>query len=193
MQISIYGNDKIGGAIGTILVNNSIQIEEVATNTNIKGNKDLGGLIGNAQCLTNNKLSIRNSYCMGMIDGTEGNFGGFIGYLGAISQASSIEFNFLYTTVDVLNKVDTAGGFIGYTNIPITMAISISNSFWERDLALGEILRDIGFRESNTFILSFDSKRYDEMRIKNTFINWDFDKIWGMSERVSTPYLKWEL
>ena len=56
----------------------------------------------------------------------------------------------------------------------------------------GEVLKDIGDKATNTFILSFDSKSEDEMRIRNTFVNWNFD-IWGIDERIDTPYLKWEV
>ncbi len=188
-KISIVGNEKIGGAIGSILANDLIQIEEVMADTNIKGNKDLGGLIGSAQLLTDNKLSIKNSYCKGIVDGVESNFGGFIGYMSVISQGAYIEFSSLYTTLDILNKVDTAGGFIGYTNIPVTTSLSSSYVFWERDLAPGEILRDIGSKMENTFILQFDNKTSDAMRIRNTFAGWDFN-IWEIDERINTPYLK---
>ena len=84
----------------------------------------------------------------------------------------------------------------GYTDISITSAISLGSDgecFWEKDLAPGEFLNSIGSQANNTFTLSFDDKSYAEMRIANTFVNWNFKDIWGINERVNTPYLKWEI
>ena len=183
---SILGNDKIGGAIGTICANNLIQIEEVMADTNIKGNKDLGGLIGGVQFLTNDKISIKNSYCKGNIEGLESNFGGFIGYIEAITKYASLEFCYLYTTVDIINKVDTAGGFVGYTDIPLTVSFSVADCFWKRDIASD---RDIGFKKNNDFLSFYDGKTYNDLKQRNLYFNWDFN-IWEMKDGIDTPKLK---
>lgn len=191
---SVTGAENIGGLIGNIAINSvdsAVYVQEVASNVQLTGNNDLGGLIGKITTLASGKIQLKNSYSKGVISGQNKNTGGFVGSISSVG-AANIEFNSLYTTLDILEKVVTSGGCIGYTDIAITSAVSFSDCFWEKDLAPGEVLRDVGARASNTFALSFDSKTYNEMRIRNTFANWDLD-IWGFNERNSTPYLKWEI
>lgn len=190
-RCSIIGRESVGGVVGLVSVSSATYIEEVAAETTITGTKDLGGLIGKIEILTDNKLDFSNSYAKGTINGSSTNSGGLVGSLTSVVNAN-IVFKSLYTTVRILQKVTTSGGCIGYTDIAVTSAVNVSDCFWEKDLAPGEVLRDIGARATNTFILSFDSKTRDEMRIRNTFVNWDFD-IWGIEERIDTPYLKWQI
>lgn len=190
-KCTIIGREAVGGAIGLVSVSSATYIQEVAAETTLTASKDIGGVIGKIEILTNNKLDFENSYAKGTINGTNTNSGGLVGSISSIGDAN-IVFKALYTTVDILQKAMTSGGCIGYTDIAVTSAVSLSDCFWEKDLAPGEVLRDIGSRANSTFILSFDSKTYDEMRIRNTFVNWNFD-IWGINERSSTPYLKWQI
>lgn len=190
-KTNLIGRESIGGAIGLVSVSSSTYIKEVAANTQITGTSNLGGIIGKIEILTNNRLELGDSYAKGAINGTNSNSGGLVGSMSSVG-AANIEFKSLYTTLDILEKMTTSGGCIGYTDIASSSAISFSNCFWEKDLAPGETLRDIGARAVNTIALSFDSKTYDEMRIRNTFVNWNFD-VWGIDERNSTPYLKWEI
>ena len=190
-RTSIIGSESVGGAIGLVSVSAATYIQEVCANTQITGTSDLGGLIGKVKILTSNKLDLGNSYSKGAINGSNKNSGGLVGSISSVGSAN-IAFKSLYTTLDILEKSETSGGCIGYTDIAITSAVSFSDCFWEKDLAPGEVLRDIGTKAENTFTLSFDSKSYSEMRIRNTFANWDFS-IWGIDERNNTPYLNWEI
>lgn len=188
---SIIGTESVGGAIGLVSLSSGTYVQEVATKTTLTASRDVGGIIGKISILRNSKFDFQNSYAKGTIRGTNTNSGGLVGSMTVVGDAN-IVFKSLYTTVDILVKDITSGGCVGYTDITVTAAVSMSGCFWEKDLAPGEVLRDIGSRASNTFILSFDNKTYDEMRIRNTFVNWNFD-IWGIDERVDTPYLKWQI
>lgn len=190
-KCSISGNEALGGVVGTVSVNRATYIQEVAGNVTLNGVKDIGGIIGKIQILTNDKLDFANSYAKGSIYGTTTNSGGLVGSISSIDDAN-IVFNSLYTTVDILSKGSTTGGCIGYTDIAVTSAVSVSVCFWEKDLAPGEVLNDIGDRARSTFVLSFDNKEFNEMRIRSTFANWNWD-IWGLNEREDTPYLKWQI
>ena len=190
-KATISGNDSIGGVVGTVSVSSATYVQEVAGNTTLNGMKDIGGIVGKIQILTNNKLDFANSYAKGAINGTVTNAGGLIGSISSIQDAN-ISFKALYTTLDILVKGTTTGGSIGYTDIAVTSTVSLADCFWEKDLAPGENLKDIGDRASGTFVLSFDSKSYSDMRIRSTFANWNFD-IWGITEREDTPYLKWQI
>lgn len=190
-RATISGNDSIGGVVGTVSVSSATYVQEVAGDTTLNGMKDIGGIVGKIQILTNNKLDFANSYAKGAINGTVTNAGGLIGSISSIQDAN-ISFKALYTTLDILVKGTTTGGSIGYTDIAVTSTVSLADCFWEKDLAPGENLKDIGDRASGTFVLSFDSESYSDMRIRSTFANWNFD-IWGINEREDTPYLKWQI
>lgn len=193
-KTSITGKDSIGGVIGNIAINSmnsAVYIQEIATNVQLIGNTDIGGIVGKIETIANARLELANSYSIGAITGTHANGGGLVGSISTVG-AANIEFEALYTAMDILEKALTSGGCIGYTDIAITSAFSVSNCFWEKDLAPGEVLRDVGSKKADTFIQSFDDKTYDEMRVRNTFANWDLD-IWGFSERNTTPYLLWEI
>ncbi len=193
---SVGGKQSIGGAVGVVSVGATTYIQEVSAETTLTGVKDIGGLIGKIEILTEReegiaKLDFADSYAKGTIKGTNTNSGGLVGSILSVIDAN-ITFKSLYTTVDILEKAITSGGCIGYTDISVTSSISVVSCYWEKDLAPGEVLRDIGARANETFVLSFDNKSYDEMRIRNTFVGWNFD-IWGMNERENPPYLKWQV
>ena len=116
--------------------------------------------------------------------------GGLVGY-ARTSAGASINFEDLYTSVNILNKFATSGACIGYSNISISSPSSIVDVFWERNLAVGEVLNSVGTKAQDTTTLNFTDKSYDEMRYRSTFANWNFD-IWGIDERRDTPYLKFE-
>ena len=62
--------------------------------------KDIGGVIGKIEILTNNKLDFENSYAKGTINGTNTNSGGLVGSISSIGDAN-IVFKALYTTVEI--------------------------------------------------------------------------------------------
>lgn len=194
----ITSEQSAGGVIGSVLlklVDTAAEIHEVCSNVQITCPQNVGGLIGEIGVVSDNKVVLKNSYSKGVINGPNRNSGGYVGYISSVGIAS-INFGALYTTVDILQKSNTSGGCIGYTDISITSAISLGSNgecFWEKELAPGEVLNSIGLQADSTFALSFDDKSYAEMRIANTFVNWDFKDIWGIKERENTPYLKWEI
>ena len=194
VKTRLIGNDSVGGLIGFVSVNfeNTIaDIQEVCSNSQITGSTDLGGLIGKVRILQETELNILNSYSKGIIDGNNKNSGGFVGSISSVGTAH-VAFNSLYTTLEILEKSDTSGACIGYTDISVASDVSVNECFWEKDLNPGEVLNAVGTKANKTFSLSFTSKEHDEMRIRNTFANWNFD-IWSISERNNTPFLKWEI
>ena len=194
-ETSLTGKDCVGGIIGNASMNSeksAIYVKQVAANVQIVGSTDLGGIIGKVEALSDSVFDLSDSYSKGVIRGTHKNAGGFVGSVSSVGVAK-IGFKSSYTTLDILEKAITSGGCVGYSNIAITSAVSFSDCFWEKDLAPGEELRSVGAKNANTFTLSFDDKDYNEMRIRNTFANWDLVKIWKLDERNSTPYLLWEI
>lgn len=187
-KTNIVGRESVGGVIGIAAIDNATYVQQVCANTKITGTSDLGGIIGTLQILTDDRIELENSYGKGTITGTHKNAGGLIGKVTSVGDAN-VYFSALYADVDILTKDVTSGGCIGYLDVSNAV---VKDCFWEKDLAPGEVLRDIGTKAANSITFSFDGVSPEEMRIRNTFVNWDFD-IWGIEERVRTPYLKWEL
>lgn len=190
-KTSITGRESVGGVIGMAAIDNATYVQQVCANTKITGTNSLGGLIGTLQILTDDRIELENSYGKGTINGTHKNAGGLVGMITSVGDAN-IYFNALYADVDILNKDVTSGGCVGYFDVSVTSNAIVKDCFWEKDLAPGEVLRDIGTKAANSITFSFDDKTPEDMRIRNTFVNWNFD-IWGIDERVRTPYLRWEV
>ena len=187
---SMVGVNSVGGFAGIISASSTTYMHECVANASISGVDYLGGLVGKIEILSNNKLSLMNSYSIGTITKGEADMGGLVGYIST-SDKATLELEALYTTVDILNKVSTAGGCVGSSNVSIQSPCSVINVFWEKNLAPGEVLYGVGTTLPSTTGLNFEDKTSEEMKYRVTFANWSFD-VWGIKEREATPYLKFE-
>lgn len=187
---SMTGKSSVGGFAGLISASNATYMHECVGISSISGTDSLGGLVGKIEMLSANKLDIKNSYSLGTITQGESDMGGLIGYIRTADRAT-LNLEALYTAVDVLNKNSTAGGCLGRSNVSTNSTCSVVSVFWEKNLAAGEVLYDVGKTEAEATKLNFEDKTADEMRYRSTFANWNFD-VWGIVERESTPYLKFE-
>lgn len=185
----IIGQTSIGGFAGLIPASGTTYMHECVANSTISATDSVGGLIGKIEILASNKLELKNSYSLGTIRG-ESNMGGLIGY-ARTSDRATIEIDSLYTSANILNKNSTAGGCVGTSNISTQSNCSVVSVFWEKNLAPGEELYAVGTTMPSTTSLNFEDKNSQEMRYRSTFANWNFD-VWGIEERVNTPYLKFE-
>ena len=100
--------------------------------------------------------------------------------------------NYLYADVDIVRIARTSGGVVGYTDINATSQPSVNYNFWEKDIAPGEELNSVGSVVNGTTSISFDYKDPSEMKIRNTYTDWDFVNVWMIKERVDSPSLIWE-
>lgn len=187
---NIRSMDSAGGFAGSVAATSATFLRESSAISSIDGSASLGGFIGKIEILSDSSLEFKSCYSNGTIrEGTE-NLGGLVGYV-RISAGSSVVFDDLYAAVSILNKGEKSGGCIGYSDISIASPTTATDCFWEKNLAVGEILNDVGTRANSTAIISFEDKTYDEMRRRITFSNWDFD-IWYIDEFKDTPRLKFE-
>lgn len=186
----INGSDAIGGLVGSTSASATSYINECAVNfAEMSGTDDLGGLVGKIEILSANKLMVYDSYAVGNIAAGKTNMGGIVGYMRATNGAA-VDLSDVYVAVTILNKVETAGGCVGFSSLAVTSPSKVKSVFWEKNLAVGEELESIGTSDTNN-ILNFNSVRADEMMVRSTFTDWDFD-IWAIKEHQTRPYLKFE-
>ncbi|PTN31239.1 hypothetical protein C6366_18295, partial [Desulfonatronum sp. SC1] len=160
-------NDKKGGFIG--LAEDNAEIHRSYSTGNVINGYTLGGFIGRGD----DNVIIMDSYSTGYVSGT-GVLGGFIG-----DGRNNLTINNSFTTSFVDNSTDeNIGGFIGN----ILGDTSISNSYWDIDTT------------GQTTSLGGEGKTTLEMKQIATFIDWDFNTVWGINPGKNSgyPYLLWQ-
>ncbi|MCA1901999.1 MAG: hypothetical protein LDL53_07245 [Candidatus Hydrogenedens sp.] len=125
----------------------------------------IGGLTGI------NEGSIQNCYSLSSVRGGS-QVGGFFGSsLGGIITNS-------YSAGKVKGIGENIGGFGGYageTTLP-----GITNCYWDKEAS------------GQTISMGGEGKTTTEMKNSNTFVNWDFNSIWRITEGQTYPYLYWQ-
>ncbi|MFW5780054.1 MAG: hypothetical protein ACOCWI_01200, partial [Bacillota bacterium] len=112
----IYGDENIGGFIGKNSSNGSL-FADLYNYSTVEGKKSVGGIIG----ISNDYLSISNSFFTGNIEGEE-NVGGIMG----LSTQTSINSSFVHT--DVITGLENVAGFVGKATDQVTIDICYVNS-----------------------------------------------------------------
>jgi hypothetical protein len=139
----------------------------------IKGLSFVGGLVG-----YNNSGTISNCYSIeSVIIGTVTNsIGGLVGYnnSGTISNCYSIG--------TVTGGENHIGGLVG-TNYSGTVNNSYSSGY------VASLVDN-----NSGIVLNSDSKTSEQMKLQETYINWDFENIWDIDRFYNngTPYLQWQ-
>ncbi|MCL2283663.1 MAG: hypothetical protein FWC26_10165 [Fibromonadales bacterium] len=183
--------DDIGGLAG----NNGGTIDNSYATGNVEGNNYVGGLVG-----TSRDGTITNSYAIGNVFGNT-NVGGVAGSGGIIANSYAIGNVFGNTNVGGLvggyhtsnckinncyatGKVDgnaNVGGLVGFDYYNYNFCI-YTNSYYNSETTLQS---DTGRGTPKTTA---------EMQNRNTYIDWDFENIWGMlnSFNDGNPHLQWQ-
>ena len=200
---TINGDVAVGGFAGLVSASNEANLEECAitvgnvsavegitySSSGISANEDIGGIIGRVEILNQYALNMNNCYAEGYISEGKLNQGGIIGKL-RVGSSGAINMNAIYTTIEIPNKNETSGGCIGESDANTTARLSANYVFWQKKLAQGETLNDIGITQTSNR-LNFTHKTEQEMKIRSTFTDWNFD-IWEMDAYTSRPSLKFE-
>ena len=152
-----------GGLVGW--VDSSTIIEDSYATSSVKGTGKYytGGLVGRA-----NSSTITNSYATGSVTGKD--YTG--GLVGAAHNSTKITNS--YATGSVTGSDDT-GGLVGYA---VSSPTNITNSYWNTETT-GQSTSAGG-----------EGKTTDEMKKKDTYIDWDFDEVWKIDEGKSYPTLR---
>lgn len=199
----INGDIAVGGFAGLVSASNEATLEECAVtvgtvsaiegtgynSSGISASEDIGGIIGRVEILSQYALNMKNCYAEGYISEGKVNQGGIIGKL-RVGSSGAVNMDAIYTTIEIPNKNTTSGGCIGESDANTTARLSATYVFWQKKLAQGETLNDIGITQTANR-LNFTHKTEQEMKIRSTFTDWNFD-IWEMDAYTSRPSLKFE-
>ncbi|MDR3000065.1 MAG: hypothetical protein LBU89_02275 [Fibromonadaceae bacterium] len=180
---NVWGWNFVGGFVGINgygSINESFSISHV-TGTEIKGSYggSIGGFVG-----SNSNGTISNSYSTGAVIGKNGIIPGFGGFAGSNSEGR-INNSYSIGMVDLAGCFDDfgkqrkncyVGGLVGVNGLSPKPAGKISGSYYNRETSHQN---DKGKGASKTTA---------QMKQKNTFVNWDFNKIWSISSEINNGY-----
>lgn len=173
---SVSGTGQsIGGLIGINLgaLSQSFSLGTVNA-TGLFGQVFIGGLVG-----LNNQLggfgTITDSYSMANVfGGIAGDVGGLVGFnnnANPITNSYSIGFV-------TLNAIGLSGGIVGFNNGSVGLVNLFWNTTTSANLTAGAGVVATGLTTP-------------AMQTQSSFTGFDFTNVWGITEGVSYPYLRW--
>jgi hypothetical protein len=129
-----------------------------------------GGLVGSCRYGT-----VTSSFATGTVSGGNNYSGGLIGMCDSGTVANCYAIGAVTGTRDV-------GGLVGYSD---TLGM-ISGSYWDKQTS--------GQNTSSCSDVSF-GKTTQQMKTQATFLNWDFDTTWSISDynNYEYPQLQWQI
>jgi hypothetical protein len=161
-------NPKVSGA-GLVVVNKGY-IRKCFVTGLVDASSNIGGLVGS------NKGYIENCYAICQIHGKT-KMGGLIGY-----NESEVINCYAIPKIIESKYSDDVGGLIGYNN----QSAKVLRCAWDREFS--KINRACGRNLPMSIIRGAKTK---DMKIKRTFIGWDFDEVWQINtENNGYPSLK---
>lgn len=190
--------ENVGGLVGLARITISTYVQESAAYEHVNGKSNLGGLIGSIEMTgtiqtddenVSDDLNISNTYAIGSVQTGEKNMGGMIGQIYTVQGAPSIVFKHLYSDVSVVVKGETSGGFLGQSDASNT-SCSVIECYWKKDIAPGEVLNGVGQTVQGNR-MNFEDRTPEAMIMRSNY-DWNFDSVWEIKDRRSTPTLKWE-
>lgn len=194
-KVSSEGNvtatENAGGLIGLARISDVTNIEETAAHVAVNGKNNLGGFVGAVEMTASEKLEIVNSYAIGSVETGEKNLGGMFGQIYTIQGTPDVILRNLYGAVSVVVKGETSGGFVGYCGVGASTTQVYENCFWQKALAPGEVLNDVG-KASEGSTMTFVDRTTEEMKMMRMYTTWNFENVWEIEERAGTPTLRWE-
>ncbi|MDH8677546.1 hypothetical protein QE109_05275, partial [Fusibacter bizertensis] len=183
-----------GGLVGSIGSQGIIE-KSYCTGNVSSINSTLGGLVGSGS-----GMIIRECYATGNVIGKQ-NVGGLIGYS---SSSGNLSIENCMSYGDVTASVKYGGGLIGYAYSTDYQKVkncysvgSVSGPGQNGGIIAypaGAIVKDTYYDASASGYVPKNkgdvARQTSEMQMQSTFVNWDFDSIWGIEEGISYPYLR---
>jgi len=162
----VYGTGRdVGGLVGEVLSSGTINKSYASVNVTGTGSRsEVGGLVGYFQ-----EGSVTNSYTIGNVKGTGDNsdVGGLVGY-----NSSGIITN-SYAVGDVYGTGRYVGGLVGASSSGSKITTSYYNSETSGAGSYGT------------------PKTTAEMKLRSTYIDWDFDDVWAIDTiNQGYPYIE---
>lgn len=152
----------------------------------IEGGRYIGGLVGS------NKGKVDNCYAIGTLFGTN-DVGGLVGMNEITGEITNSYFS---GKVDCLEEhygfTYFFGGLAGFNFGKI--ATSFSNGTVNNAIYIAGLIGDKnnGSEMVNCYYEGAGGKNAEQMKQQSTFINWDFENIWGINREINNgyPYLR---
>ena len=179
-------NDEFGdyqGLFGRVYYDSAIE-NVYLENISIVGGNYVGGLAA----LNSGRIS--NCYVTGKIQGNK--------IVGGIVGINNYKLSDSFSNIEVLGK-SNIGGMVGYNRDTVINSYSISKVIG--DESTGGL---IGYNENGIIENSYydlntsfqndfgkgEGKTTEQMMKRETYVEWDFDFIWGIQENTTYPYFK---
>jgi len=180
-------NENQVGLFGVVGENGEVKNLRVVISDEIRGDTSVGGIVG---YLIGGRIS--NCHIVGTVTGVES-----VGGLGGASSHGVISNSYAQCSVTATKMY--AGGFIGVNIGDIINCYSVGTvnrpSSGYRGGFAGMLFNGIVnsyYYIEDTYYSDIDKEYYrtlEELKLKSTFLSWDFDTIWSIDEGASTPYL----
>ncbi len=160
----------VGGFVGEVNIGATVQ--NSYSDVNVTRNVDaqaMGGFAGNVYA-----GSISNSYSLGSVTATAGS-DGIASFTGALAQGGTATNSYAIGPVSCTGSCSSYHGFNGFNQS------ASSCNYWDTETT--------GRSTSN----GGTGKTTAEMKLQETYIDWDFDTVWAINENINGgyPYLQW--
>lgn len=150
-------------------------IEESCSYLEVNGYEAVGGFIGE-----NAASYIKDCYAMGKIANSDGNGQGFGGFTGIDNPTTLGGYaGNQYINCYCVTLLDCAGDFVGPFIGKVDHSVTLVSCYYDSEIC-GVVDNGFGVGKTTT-----------EMKTQETFSNWDFNTIWGVTD--SYPYLLWSV
>jgi len=171
---SIKGNNNVGGVLGEAYY---ATLLETYSTSNLNGKDNIGGILGKDRGGNN----FKDCYAKNNVVATAGTAGGFIGFYTDVAADEEIEN--CYAVNPTLTGT-TVGGFIGTSDK--TQGSKAKSSYWDKTVS-GVAT---SFNLSN--LTAIVGRTTAEMKNKSTYSGWDFNSVWSISpsKNGGYPYLR---
>ncbi|MCA1901998.1 MAG: hypothetical protein LDL53_07240 [Candidatus Hydrogenedens sp.] len=163
------GTVKANEGVGGFCFINSANISYCYSESNIEcsGNYAGGFSVGNLG-------NINDCYSTGSVNTLGGAVNGLGGIGGFVGQTFGGTIKNCYAVGFVKGQSNFVGGFIGYLE-----KTSVISCYWDTETS------------SQINSVAGEPKTTAEMKKKETFVDWDFNTVWGIVEGKTYPYLQW--
>jgi len=165
---SVVGAEDVGGLVGYF---NDEEIINSYSTAFVKGEGEVGGLVG---MILDGIVS--NSYSSGNVKGIY-RTGGLIGYIGGPGSVLNS-----YSNGSVTGGKNGVGGMIGFNARKIYQAGEIR---YESVIARSYYDKQTSQQSDRC---KYAGKTTAEMKKKSTFVNWDFENVWAISDTINKGY-----
>ncbi len=163
-NVDVKGGDNVGGLVGYAV---DTIIEQSFVTGFVSGRENVGGLLGFLVKEVSETM-VLNSYADCDVVGIS-SVGGLVGKLGSMARIENAY------AVGSMTGDNDVGGLVGQNGNE--SHANVINSYWDTDIGPSTSKGGTG----KTTVL---------MRRKNTFVDWNFDDVWGIREDETYPYLQ---